>query len=60
MDCISDVFCYKAKSKTTNIIVNIIFYTIIFIPLIIGMSIGAIYGKKWQEYKYINLQKPEF
>lgn len=60
MDCISDIFCYKAKNKTTNIIVNIIFYTIIFIPLIIGMSIGAIYGKKWQEYKYKNLIKPEF
>jgi len=61
MDCISNIYCYKSNSnKGTDIIVNIIYYTIVFLPLIIGMSIGAIYGKKWQEDKYKNLKKPDY
>ena len=61
MDCISDIYCYKSKSnKYTEIIVNIIYYIIVFLPLIIGTSIGAIYGKKWQEDKYKNLKKPDY
>jgi len=61
MDCISDIYCYRNKSyKNTDLLVNIIYYTIVFLPLIIGMSIGAIYGKKWQEDKYKNLIKPDF
>ena len=61
MDCISDIYCYRHKSyKNTDLLVNIIYYTIVFLPLIIGMSIGAIYGKKWQEDKYKNLIKPDF
>ena len=47
MDCISNIYCYKSNSnKGTDIIVNIIYYAIVFLPLIIGTSIGAIYGKK--------------
>lgn len=61
MDCISDIYCYKFKSnKSTKLLVSIIYYTIVFLPLIIGMSIGAIYGKKWQEDKYKNLKKPDY
>ena len=61
MDCISDIYCYKFKSnKSTDRIVNIIYYTIVFLPLIIGTSIGAIYGKKLQEDKYKNLKKPDY
>ena len=61
MDCISDIYCYRHKSyKNTDLLVKIIYYTIVFLPLIIGMSIGAIYGKKWQEDKYKNLIKPDF
>jgi len=61
MDCISDVYCFKSNNnKITDIIVNIIYYTIVFLPLLIGISIGAIYGKKWQEYKYMNLKKPDY
>jgi benzodiazapine receptor len=61
MNCISDIYCYKFKSeKNTKILVSIIYYTIVFLPLIIGMSIGAIYSKKWQEDKYKNLKKPYY
>tara|TARA_B110000003_G_C16654408_1_gene535758 strand:+ start:7530 stop:8141 length:612 start_codon:yes stop_codon:yes gene_type:complete len=61
MDCISDVFCYKHKSyKNTDLLVNIIYYGVLFLPLIVGMSIGAIYRNKWQEDKYRNLIKPDF
>jgi len=54
-----DFLCFKTQ-KTSNIIKQIITYTIIFLPLIIGMSIGAIYGKKWGEEKYKNLKKPKY
>jgi tryptophan-rich sensory protein len=51
--------CFKTQ-KTSNIIKQIITYTIIFLPLVIGMTIGAIYGKKWGEDKYKNLKKPKY
>tara|TARA_Y100000389_G_scaffold46034_1_gene40913 strand:- start:110 stop:607 length:498 start_codon:yes stop_codon:yes gene_type:complete len=35
-------------------------YILIFIPIIIGMGIGAIYSSKWKEEKYKNLIKPKF
>jgi tryptophan-rich sensory protein len=54
-----DFLCFK-KQKTSNIIKQIITYTIIFLPLVIGMTIGAIYGKKWGEDKYKNLKKPKY
>ena len=60
LDCISNIYCYKSKSnKNTKLIVNIIYYIIIFLPLIIGMTIGGIYGQKWKEDKYKNIKKPK-
>lgn len=44
----------------TDMFIKTIRYFIVFMPLIIGMSIGAIYGKKWQEDKYKNLKKPTY
>jgi tryptophan-rich sensory protein len=54
-----DVFCFNTQ-KTSNIIKQIITYTIIFLPLVVGMTIGAIYGKKWNEDKYKNLKKSKY
>jgi len=54
-----DFICFKTQ-KTSNIIKQIITYTLIFLPLVIGMTIGAIYGKKWGEDKYKNLKKPKY
>jgi translocator protein len=51
--------CFKTQ-KTSNIIKQIITYTLIFLPLVVGMTIGAIYGKKWGEDKYKNLKKPKY
>lgn len=53
--CIGEYICF-----TSDIFIQAIRIIIIFIPLIIGMSIGAIYGRKWDEDKYKNLQKPAF
>jgi len=53
--CIGESICFNS-----DIFIQVIRYIIIFIPLIIGMSIGAIYGRKWDEDKYKNLQKPTF
>lgn len=53
--CIGESICFNS-----DIFIQAIRYIIIFIPLIIGMSIGAIYGRKWDEDKYKNLQKPAF
>ena len=58
-DCIGNIGCFD-KKKTEDIIVQIIRYVIIFSPLVIGMTIGAIYGKKWGEDKYKNLKKPKY
>tara|TARA_B100000795_G_scaffold269991_1_gene261696 strand:- start:5883 stop:6383 length:501 start_codon:yes stop_codon:yes gene_type:complete len=38
---------------------NIIKYLLIFIPIIIGMSIGRIFGSKWNEKEYKEMKKPE-
>ena len=54
-----DVLCFNTQ-KTSNIIKQIITYTIIFLPLVFGMTIGAIYGKKWGEDKYKNLKKSKY
>jgi translocator protein len=54
-----DYICFKTQ-KTSNIIKQIITYTLIFLPLIIGMTIGAIYSKKWGEDKYKNLKKSKY
>jgi tryptophan-rich sensory protein len=68
--CIGDFLCYWAYNshysvvekfiKSIDFLKNIITIVIIFLPLVIGLSIGAIYGKKWDEPKYKNLKKPEY
>jgi tryptophan-rich sensory protein len=68
--CIGDFLCYWAYNqhysvvekfiKSIDFLKNIITVVIIFLPLVIGLSIGAIYGKKWEEPKYKNLKKPEY
>jgi len=54
-----DVLCFNTQ-KTSNIIKQIITYTIIFLPLVVGMTIGAIYGKKWGDDKYKNFKKSKY
>jgi len=57
--CLGKNICVD-NSYFIDIIFKSIRYIILFIPLIIGMTIGAIYGKKWNEDKYKNLKKPEY
>ena len=57
--CLGENICFE-DSFAINILFKSIRYIIIFIPLIIGMTIGAVYGKKWNEDKYKNLKKPEY
>jgi tryptophan-rich sensory protein len=57
--CLGQNICVD-DSYAIDIIFKSIRYFILFIPLIIGMTIGAIYGKKWNEDKYKNLKKPEY
>lgn len=57
--CLSDIFCYKEKTqRQTNFILFIIKWIIILLPIVVGTSMGIIYGKKWNEEKYKNLKKP--
>ena len=68
--CIGDVLCLWATEanpdvvknllNSIEIIKNIVTGVVIFLPLVIGLSIGAIYGKKWDDPKYKNLKKPEY
>ena len=68
--CIGDVLCFWATEanpdvvknllNSIEIIKNIVTGVVIFLPLVIGLSIGAIYGKKWDVPKYKNLKKPEY
>jgi tryptophan-rich sensory protein len=57
--CLGQNICVD-DSYVIDIIFKSIRYFILFIPLIIGMTIGAIYGKKWNDDKYKNLKKPEY
>jgi translocator protein len=57
--CLSDIFCFKEKTKRqTDFILFIIKWIIILLPIVVGTSMGIIYGKKWDEEKYKNLKKP--
>lgn len=68
--CIGDFLCFWAteanpevvKNLLNNIeiIKNVITAVVIFLPLVIGLSIGAIYGKNWNDPKYKNLKKPAY
>jgi len=44
----------------SDIIINFITVIIIISPLVIGTTIGAIYGKKWGDDKYKNLKKSAY
>ena len=57
--CIGNLMCFKSR-EMTDIIIAIITVIIIISPLVIGTSIGAIYGKKWGEDKYKNLKKSAY
>jgi benzodiazapine receptor len=57
--CLGNNICFE-DNKGTDILFTVIRFIIIFIPLIIGTTIGGIYGKKWSEDKYKNLKKPEY
>lgn len=57
--CLSDIFCFEEKTqRQTNLILSIIKWIIILLPIVVGTSMGIIYGKKWGEEKYKNLKKP--
>lgn len=58
--CIGDFLCLWDTHVHYDIVKNIITGIIIFAPLVIGLSIGAIYGGKWNEPKYKNLKKPAY
>lgn len=57
--CIGDLICFTSY-RDANIMKAIITYTLVFSPLVIGLSIGAIYGNKWGDAKYKNLKKPVY
>lgn len=57
--CIGDLLCFTSY-RDANIMKAIITYTLVFSPLVIGLSIGAIYGNKWGDAKYKNLKKPVY
>lgn len=68
--CIGDFICFWAYNSNYSVVQNlikgienlknIITGIIIFLPIVIGLSIGAVYGRKWDEQKYKNLKKPEY
>jgi len=57
--CLGSKICFE-DSYAADIFIKSIRYIIILAPLAIGMTIGAIYGKKWGEDKYKNLKKPGY
>jgi benzodiazapine receptor len=57
--CMGDLICFTTY-RDAYIMKAIITYTLVFSPLVIGLSIGAIYGNKWGEDKYKNLKKPAY
>jgi tryptophan-rich sensory protein len=63
--CLTNLGCVKTTSATggsslSYFMENLITYIIIILPLAIGLTIGAIYGKNWNDPKYKNLKKPEY
>ena len=57
--CIGSLFCFKTRS-TADIVIKIISVIIIFTPLIICSTLGAIYGKEWGNKTYKNLKKSPY
>jgi benzodiazapine receptor len=63
--CLTNVGCVKTTNATggsslSYFMENLITYIIIILPLAIGLTIGAIYGKNWNDPKYRDLKKPEY
>ena len=68
--CIGDFLCVWATKAYPDVVKNLLYRIeiikyiitaiVIFLPLVIGLSIGAIYGKKWDDPKYKNLKKPAY
>jgi tryptophan-rich sensory protein len=58
--CLTNLGCVATGTTLSYFIENIITFTIILLPLVIGLSIGAIYGKNWNDPKYKNLKKPAY
>jgi tryptophan-rich sensory protein len=57
--CVGDMMCF-ATSVNPDVIKYIIIGIIIFFPLVIGMTIGAMYRNAWDNPKYKNLKKPAY
>ena len=60
MYCFGGEFLCCKLDRTKRIVEKIISYTIIFLPFVIGITIIAIYGNKWEEDKYKKLKKPNY
>jgi len=60
MYCFVGEFLCCKTIYTSNIIKQLISYTIIFLPLVIGITIVAIYGNRWEEDKYKKFKKPNY
>jgi tryptophan-rich sensory protein len=58
--CLTNLGCAAIGTTLSYFIENIITFIIILLPLVIGLSIGAIYGKNWNDPKYRNLKKPAY
>lgn len=60
MFCFFDNYLCCKTRRVSDIVRGMISYTIIFLPLVIGMTIATIYSKKLEEDKYKNLKKPAY
>ena len=58
--CLANLGCASSPFSNATTVSNIITFTIILLPLVIGLSIGAVYGKNWNDPKYRNLKKPAY
>ena len=58
--CLTNLGCVATGTTLSYFIENLITFTIILLPLVIGLSIGAVYGKNWNDPKYRNLKKPSY
>lgn len=57
--CIGDMMCFNT-SLNPDVINYIITAIIIFFPLAVGLTTGAMYRNAWDDPKYRNLKKPSY
>ena len=57
--CLGDIMCFTT-SVNPDVIKYIIIGIIIILPLAVGMTIGAMYRKAWDDPNYKNLKKPAY